>query len=90
MLSGSRVFGLSRCILMASIPNHIMLDGLKTFIGILIAAAPSIAGLFGYHAMPGFSEQATQIAMDMITLAGAAFAIYGRLVANTPGWFARS
>jgi len=45
--------------------------------------------MLGYHVAPGFSEQATQLLMDIVTLVGAAFALYGRLVATVPGWFAK-
>lgn len=66
-----------------------MLDGYKTYLGIIVAVAPTIASMFGYTLAPEFGEQFTAIAFDIITLGGAAWAIYGRLKAQTPGWLAR-
>lgn len=65
------------------------MDGYKTYIGILIAVAPTVAGWFGFSLTPAFGEQVGSLIMDGITLAGAAFAFYGRLVAVVPGWFAK-
>jgi hypothetical protein len=66
-----------------------MLSGFKTIIGALIAAMPALAGLFGYDVAPRFGEEATELIEDSIVLAGTIIAIYGRLVAQAPGWFAK-
>lgn len=65
------------------------LSGLKTYIGILIAIAPSVANLFGYDLAPTFGEEFASLAEEIITLIGAGLAIYGRAVAQTPGWFSK-
>lgn len=65
------------------------MNGLKTYIGVLIAIAPSIANLFGYDLAPTFGEEFASLAEEIITLIGASLAIYGRAVAQTPGWLVR-
>lgn len=62
------------------------MTGYKTILGALIAAVPTLAALFGFDVAPGFSEEANAAVTDILTLIGAAIAIYGRLVAQTPGW----
>jgi hypothetical protein len=66
-----------------------MMNGYKTILGSLIAATPAFANLMGFDVAPGFGEEATAILMDVITIVGVAIAIYGRLVAQAPGWFAK-
>lgn len=66
-----------------------MLSGYKTLIGAVIAALPSVATLFGFETSPDFTGQATEIAGAIVTLVGTAFAVYGRLVAQAPGWFSK-
>lgn len=65
------------------------LNGLKTYIGIIIAVAPTLASLFGFNLSPTFGDQFTAAATDIITLLGAGLAIYGRLKAEVPGWWVR-
>lgn len=65
------------------------LSGSKTLIGILIAAIPNVAQLFGYEVAAGFSDEASQAVNEIITIIGLAFATYGRLVAQAPGWLAK-
>ena len=66
-----------------------MINGYRTYIGILVALVPTVASLFGYDVSPQLSEQATGLIEDGVTLAGLLIAFYGRLVATAPGWFAR-
>ena len=66
-----------------------MFSGYKTIIGAVIAAIPSIATLFGFETSPDFTGQATEIAGAIVTLLGTVLAIYGRVVAVAPGWFAK-
>jgi hypothetical protein len=65
-----------------------MLNGYKTYVGLIIAAIPNVAHLFGYETLPGFSEQAAEVVDSFITVTGLVVALYGRLVAQVPGWFA--
>ena len=67
-----------------------MFEGFKTFLGIAIAFAPTVATMFGYHTSPSFTGDATQIASAVVALAGSALAVYGRLVAAAPGFFAKN
>ena len=66
------------------------MNGYKTLIGAIIAAVPTIATLVGFETSPDFEGDATELVAGIITLAGAAFAIYGRLVATAPGWFSKT
>ena len=66
-----------------------MINGYKTILGAAIALAPIVANWFGFDLSPAFGEQFSSIAMDLITIGGALFAIYGRLVAETPGWLVK-
>lgn len=65
------------------------MSGYKTYIGIIVAIAPTVAQMFGYQLTGNFAGQFTQSADDIVALVGAAFAIYGRLKATVPGWLAR-
>lgn len=53
------------------------LDGNKTYLGIAAVLIAELGRLFGVDLGDG-----TQLIASVITLAGAAFAIYGRLVAK--------
>lgn len=66
------------------------MDGFKTFLGIAISAAPMVATLFGFDTSPSFTGDATEIVSAIISVFGAVLAIYGRLVANSSGWFAKT
>jgi threonine/homoserine/homoserine lactone efflux protein len=64
------------------------LEGLKTIIGAVISMVTPVAILFDVAVSPEFVSEATEITVAVIGLAGSAYAIYGRLVAKYPGWFA--
>ncbi len=66
-----------------------MLSGYKTYIGLLVAAVPTVASLFGYDTSPSFQDDFTHAAEDIVTVAGLIIALYGRLYATAPGWFAK-
>jgi len=66
-----------------------MLSGYKTMIGALIAATPALANLMGYSVSGSFAGEASQLVDQIITLVGTVLAVYGRLVAQSPGWFAK-
>lgn len=55
----------------------------KTIWGLLIAAAPTVAQLFGYQLGANFATEAAATVDQVVQLAGLAFATYGRLKANT-------
>ena len=65
------------------------LNGLNTYIGIAVAVAPSIAHLFGFSVTPQFNTDFGDTVAAVVTLLGTAFAVWGRLRASTPGWFAK-
>jgi hypothetical protein len=65
------------------------LQGLKTLIGIFIAAVPTVLSLAGYDVAVGFSDEAVKLLEDGVTIIGLCIAFYGRLVAQAPGWFAK-
>lgn len=65
------------------------LTGYRTIIASVIAAIPALANVLGFETAPGFTEEATEIVLGIITLGGAAAAIYFRLKATLPGWFAK-
>ena len=67
-----------------------MLSGYKTIIGIIIAAVPTVATFFGYETSSDFEGQATEMLAGLLTIGGLCFALYGRLKATVPGWFAKS
>lgn len=63
------------------------LDGKKTYIGILIAAVPTVAGFLGYNvSVEGATELGDILSNlisefeEIITLGGALLAAYGRRV----------
>lgn len=60
------------------------LNGYKTFLGLAIAVAPSVATMFGYHTSPNFEGDVTEIVSAVVALIGTAIAIYGRIVAKGP------
>jgi len=66
-----------------------MLQGYKTYLGILITVLPTVAGLFGFTLSPLFGEQLTGLLAEIIPILGAALAVYGRAKAQIPGWAAR-
>ncbi len=55
----------------------------KTIWGILIAAAPTVAQLFGYQLGANFATEAAGTVDQLVQLAGLAFAAYGRMKATT-------
>ena len=56
----------------------------KTIWGIIIAALPTVLGLFGLEVsdVGAFTEGASALVDDGVTLAGSLLAIYGRIVAT--------
>lgn len=56
--------------------------GSKTIWGLVIAAAPTLAKLFGYELSADFGAQASALIDQFTTLAGLGFAAYGRAVAT--------
>lgn len=60
------------------------LEGSKTYIGLAIAFAPSIATMFGYQTSPNFEGDATELLSALVQLIGTAIAVYGRFVAKGP------
>lgn len=56
----------------------------KTLWGVLIAALPTVLGLFGLHVTDAaqFTADAGQIVDQVITLAGSVLAVYGRVKAT--------
>jgi len=65
-----------------------MFNGWKTIIGLAIAAVPSLAALLGFNVSPDFETQALGTVDEVVTIGGLVLALYGRLVAQVPGWFA--
>lgn len=65
------------------------MNGFKTYVGIVIALAPTVAHLFGYTLTPSFTEQFPETVDTIVQLLGLAFATYGRLVATAPGWLSK-
>lgn len=55
----------------------------KTIWGLLIALAPTLAGLFGYHLSDTFATEAQGTIDQLIQLVGLGFAAYGRIVATS-------
>lgn len=55
----------------------------KTIWGLLIAALPLVASLFGFHLAPGFEAEAQATVDDLLQVAGLAFAAYGRVIATS-------
>jgi hypothetical protein len=64
-------------------------DGWNTIIGILVAATPIVASFFGYHTSPNFQGDAVEIGSAVVSVIGSVYALYGRVRAAVPGWFAR-
>ena len=65
------------------------MQGYRTILSAVIAAIPALAGLLGFEVAPGFTEEATQTALEIITIAGAIAAVYYRLKATAPGWLVK-
>ncbi len=65
------------------------MNGYKTYVGLVIALAPTVAHVFGHTLTPAFSQQLPDLLDTGIQLAGLLLAFYGRLVAAVPGWFAK-
>jgi len=61
------------------------LEGKKTYIGIIIAVVPVLAGLLGYETSATFGEDLTIVLNEIITLVGTAIAAYGRIVTTGAG-----
>ena len=64
-----------------------MFEGKKTYIGLVIAALPVVAGLFGYTIAPGAGEELSGLlatladnAEEVIGTGGLLLAWYGRAV----------
>ncbi|QGH72432.1 MAG: hypothetical protein [Siphoviridae sp. ctpQM7] len=66
-----------------------MFQGYKTFLGIFLAAAPTLANLLGYDIGSTFSDEFPKAVEDVVTIVGLCVALYGRLVAQSPGWLAK-
>lgn len=66
-----------------------MFSGYKTLIGLIIASVPTLATFAGFDTSPDFTGQATEFAASIVTIGGLLFALYGRLVAEVPGWFSK-
>jgi hypothetical protein len=65
------------------------MTGYKTIIGLAIATVPTVAHLFGFTVAPGFEAQVGEILDSIVQLGGLAFALYGRIKAQGPLWFAK-
>lgn len=63
--------------------------GSNTYIGLVVALAPTILSWFGYAPTPEFNSQFSSELSAILTLLGGVYAVYGRLRATTPGWFAK-
>lgn len=61
------------------------LSGYRTYLGIIIAVAPSVAGLFGFDLSPQFGEEVSSLVAEGVTLLGGILAFYGRAKATVPG-----
>lgn len=66
-----------------------MLNGYRTYTGLLVALVPTLANLFGYDVSTTFSEDFGKILEDFLTLVGLAMAFYGRAVAEVPGFLVK-
>lgn len=58
--------------------------GSKTIWGLVIAAVPTVAKLFGFELAGDFTAQLSALIDQLVTLGGLAFAAYGRAVALRP------
>lgn len=64
-------------------------EGTNTYVGIVVAFLGTILGFFGWHIVPGMSEQiGTDVGVGLQILGGI-YAFYGRMRAKTPGYFAK-
>ena len=64
-------------------------DGMNTYIGIVVAFAPTLLSWLGYTPTPAFSEEFPQTLSAIITVLGTAYAVYGRARAQASGWIAK-
>jgi len=65
-------------------------NGTNTYIGIITSVLPFILSFFHLAPTPAFNSQFPDIAMAVVSLLGAGYAIYGRARASVPGWFAKT
>lgn len=65
------------------------LEGSRTYLGLAIAFAPSVATMFGYETSPNFEGDATELLAALVQLIGTALAVYGRFVAKGPTLFTK-
>lgn len=65
------------------------LSGYRTYIGLIVAAVPTIAGIFGFDTAANFTPEVTELFEQLLTLIGLGIAFYGRAKATVPGWFAK-
>lgn len=65
-------------------------DGLNTYVGIIAAFAPTVLSWFGYAPTPEFNEQLQPTIMALVTLAGVAYAFYGKARHQIPTWFKKA
>lgn len=56
----------------------------KTIWGLVVAAVPTVAKLFGFELAGDFTAQLSALIDQLVTLGGLAFAAYGRAVALHP------
>ena len=66
-----------------------MLNGSKTYIGLIVALLPTVAHLFGYEVTAAFSTEFSEVADQLMQLVGLGIAFYGRAAATAPGWIAK-
>lgn len=59
-----------------------MMNGFKTYTGIIVAAAPTIASLFGYEMTTEGQGVLSDNLDKILELCGLLYATYGRFVAN--------
>lgn len=59
-----------------------MLEGKKTYIGIMVAVAPTVAKLFGYDMGTEGQEQLGVALNEIFVMVGGLIAMYGRLKAK--------
>jgi len=64
-------------------------NGMNTYAGLLVAVAPLILGLFGLTPTPSFNEQLPNTIAAVVEILGLVYALYGRMRAQTPGWFVK-
>lgn len=66
-----------------------MMNGWKTYLGIALALAPTVAHLFGYNLSATFDADVSALADTWVQIVGLAVAAYGRTVATAPGLLAK-